>query len=105
MVILQLHNTMTSTPSTLRPGLPNSLSFRGKNVVMASHGRAPWYTPDGTVINAYVIGIAGGSSSGKVCWSLAELTADVCSACYLSSIEQHPHCAHLVARCILQGAH
>lgn len=42
------------------------MSFRGKNVVMASHGRAPWYTPDGKVMDAYVIGIAGGSSSGKV---------------------------------------
>lgn len=41
-------------------------SFRGKNVVMASRGRAPWYTPDGNVVPAYVIGIAGGSSSGKV---------------------------------------
>lgn len=38
----------------------------GKNVVMASRGRAPWYTPDGKVVPAYVIGIAGGSSSGKV---------------------------------------
>lgn len=38
----------------------------GKNVVMASRGRAPWYTPDGQVVPAYVIGIAGGSSSGKV---------------------------------------
>lgn len=33
---------------------------------MASHGRAPWYGPDGKVIEAYVIGIAGGSASGKV---------------------------------------
>lgn len=34
-------------------------------MVMASHGRAPWYTPDGKNIKAYVIGIAGGSASGK----------------------------------------
>ncbi|TXT09214.1 hypothetical protein VHUM_02688 [Vanrija humicola] len=38
---------------------------RAKNVVMASHGRAPWYTPDGKNVDAYVVGIAGGSSSGK----------------------------------------
>jgi hypothetical protein len=38
----------------------------GKNVVMASHGRAPWYGPDGHNVPAYVIGIAGGSASGKV---------------------------------------
>jgi hypothetical protein len=30
---------------------------KGKNTVMASHGRAPWYTPDGKSIDAYVIGI------------------------------------------------
>ncbi len=40
--------------------------MKNKNVVMASHGRAPWYGPDGKVIEAYVIGIAGGSASGKV---------------------------------------
>jgi len=39
-----------------------------KNVVMASHGRAPWYGPDGKNVEAYVIGIAGGSASGKVSW-------------------------------------
>ncbi|KAL7422385.1 Uridine kinase [Cryptotrichosporon argae] len=36
-----------------------------KNTVVASHGRAPWYGPDGRNVDAYVIGIAGGSSSGK----------------------------------------
>lgn len=35
-------------------------------MVMASHGRAPWYGPDGKNVEAYVIGIAGGSASGKV---------------------------------------
>ena len=28
--------------------------------------RAPWYTVDGTPLEAYVIAIAGGSASGKV---------------------------------------
>lgn len=37
-----------------------------KNVVVAAHGRAPWYGPDGKNVEAYVIGIAGGSASGKV---------------------------------------
>lgn len=34
------------------------------------HSRAPWYTIDGKPVSAYVIGIAGGSASGKVssCW-------------------------------------
>ncbi|KLT40937.1 uridine kinase [Cutaneotrichosporon oleaginosum] len=52
-------------PTPRRPSLSPHSSFRGKNVVMASRGRAPWYTPDGKAVPAYVIGIAGGSSSGK----------------------------------------
>ena len=46
-----------------------------KNVVMASHGRAPWYTPDGRNIPAYVIGIAGGSASGKTSVARSILSA------------------------------
>jgi Ni2+-binding GTPase involved in maturation of urease and hydrogenase len=48
---------------------------RGKNTVMASHGRAPWYTPDGRPVPAYVIGIAGGSASGKTSVARAILSA------------------------------
>ncbi|KAG7089550.1 hypothetical protein E1B28_011223 [Marasmius oreades] len=37
-----------------------------KNTVLVSHGRPPWYGLDGTRINdAFVIGVAGGSASGK----------------------------------------
>ncbi|KAI0926135.1 hypothetical protein AcW1_008379 [Taiwanofungus camphoratus] len=37
-----------------------------KNTVLKSHGRPPWYGEDGTRISdAFVIGIAGGSASGK----------------------------------------
>lgn len=50
-------------PRTAR--VPASTS-RGTNIVMASHGRSPWYDPDGKNVDAYVIGIAGGSASGKV---------------------------------------
>ena len=42
---------------------------------MASHGRAPWYTPDGRPVPAYVIGIAGGSASGKTSVARAILSA------------------------------
>ncbi|BEJ15613.1 hypothetical protein CspHIS471_0502180 [Cutaneotrichosporon sp. HIS471] len=52
-------------PRSRRSTTSPRASFRGKNVVMASRGRAPWYTPDGQSVPAYVIGIAGGSSSGK----------------------------------------
>ncbi|KAL6307459.1 armadillo/beta-catenin/plakoglobin [Sparassis latifolia] len=38
-----------------------------KNTVLKSHGRPPWYGEDGTrICDAFVIGIAGGSASGKV---------------------------------------
>ncbi|THV07396.1 armadillo/beta-catenin/plakoglobin [Dendrothele bispora CBS 962.96] len=37
-----------------------------KNIVLVSHGRPPWYGPDGERISdAFVIGVAGGSASGK----------------------------------------
>ncbi|KZT07622.1 armadillo/beta-catenin/plakoglobin [Laetiporus sulphureus 93-53] len=37
-----------------------------KNTVLKSHGRPPWYGEDGAPISdAFVIGIAGGSASGK----------------------------------------
>ncbi|KAF8340521.1 uncharacterized protein EI90DRAFT_3143886 [Cantharellus anzutake] len=37
-----------------------------KNIVLRSHGRFPWYTQDGQLISpAFVIGVAGGSASGK----------------------------------------
>jgi len=49
--------------------------LKGKNVVLTSHGRAPWYTPDGKPIEAYVIGIAGGSASGKTSVARAILSA------------------------------
>lgn len=44
-----------------------SQSFQTKkNTVLRSHGRPPWYGEDGLPINnAFVIGIAGGSASGK----------------------------------------
>ncbi|KAG1822020.1 armadillo beta-catenin plakoglobin [Suillus subaureus] len=37
-----------------------------KNILLKSHGRPPWYGEDGLPIcSAFVIGIAGGSASGK----------------------------------------
>jgi uridine kinase len=75
---------MTATPASATTaslaeataGTPAPLPVsRAKNVVMASHGRAPWYTPDGRGMDAYVIGIAGGSASGKV--SSGGVDADV----------------------------
>ncbi|KAL8279835.1 hypothetical protein RQP46_007685 [Phenoliferia psychrophenolica] len=43
---------------------PRSASLP-KNTVLAEAGRSPWYKADGTPLEAYVIGIAGGSASGK----------------------------------------
>ncbi|KAF9533822.1 armadillo/beta-catenin/plakoglobin [Crepidotus variabilis] len=37
-----------------------------KNTVLISHGRPPWYSEDGhRISDAFVIGVAGGSGSGK----------------------------------------
>ncbi|ODN85473.1 uridine kinase [Cryptococcus wingfieldii CBS 7118] len=46
-----------------------------KNQVLISHGRAPWYGPDGRNVEAYVVGIAGGSASGKTSVARAILSA------------------------------
>jgi hypothetical protein len=45
---------------------PSMDRFRKDEVLRQSHGRAPWYDMHGVPIDAYVIGIAGGSASGKV---------------------------------------
>jgi hypothetical protein len=61
------HSENAPGPSKPRaPGRAPAGSTRGTNMVMASHGRSPWYDPDGKNVDAYVIGIAGGSASGKV---------------------------------------
>ncbi|KAM0751561.1 armadillo beta-catenin plakoglobin [Meredithblackwellia eburnea MCA 4105] len=44
---------------------PPAASKMHKNMVLAEAGRAPWYRADGTPVEAYLIGIAGGSASGK----------------------------------------
>ncbi|WVN86166.1 uridine kinase [Cryptococcus depauperatus CBS 7841] len=51
------------------------LRQQDKNQVLISHGRAPWYGPDGKNVEAYVIGIAGGSASGKTSVARAILSA------------------------------
>ncbi|KAK7050952.1 Uridine kinase [Paramarasmius palmivorus] len=45
----------------------NTLSLNErKNTILNSHGRAPWYGQDGKrITDAFVIGVAGGSASGK----------------------------------------
>ncbi|KAJ7639864.1 armadillo/beta-catenin/plakoglobin [Mycena polygramma] len=47
--------------------LPGRISPQpAKNTVLVSHGRPPWYGEDGKRISdAFVVGIAGGSGSGK----------------------------------------
>jgi hypothetical protein len=61
---LPLHSYVHLIPIYQSMSVPQPT--KKKNVVMASHGRAPWYGPDGKNVEAYVIGIAGGSASGKV---------------------------------------
>ncbi|SNX82820.1 related to uridine kinase [Melanopsichium pennsylvanicum] len=38
---------------------------RSKTIVLTDAGRAPWYNSIGEPVSAYVVGIAGGSASGK----------------------------------------
>lgn len=40
-------------------------STRSKTIVLTDAGRAPWYNSVGEPVPAYVVGIAGGSASGK----------------------------------------
>ncbi|KAI0749410.1 armadillo/beta-catenin/plakoglobin [Daedaleopsis nitida] len=54
--------------NTLAPSSPRFefLLQAKKNTILKSHGRRPWYDEDGHAIgDAFVIGIAGGSASGK----------------------------------------
>lgn len=45
---------------------PSSTSTRyGKNVVLTEAGRSPWYDANGVPQHAYIVGVAGGSASGK----------------------------------------
>ncbi|VDC04789.1 unnamed protein product [Peniophora sp. CBMAI 1063] len=61
---------MLVTPEPSPTPSPRPDPFLGvkamKNTLLKSHGRPPWYGEDGLPIsNAFVVGIAGGSSSGK----------------------------------------
>ncbi|KAJ2080317.1 Uridine kinase, partial [Coemansia sp. S100] len=40
-------------------------SQQTSTLMLKSAGRPPWYAPDGKNLPAYVVGIAGGSASGK----------------------------------------
>ncbi len=52
------------TPSTplVRSSDAGTLS---KNIILTEAGKAAWYDESGQVVDAYIIGIAGGSASGK----------------------------------------
>jgi hypothetical protein len=85
---------------------------RAKNVVLASQGRGPWYTPDGKGVEAYVIGVAGGSGSGKVSaaertmrWKYRDTRAnnvDVGRAGDRQGAQPHPHRPHSEPGRVLQ---
>ncbi|GJN90267.1 hypothetical protein Rhopal_003268-T1 [Rhodotorula paludigena] len=44
---------------------PHSSRTLVKNTILTEAGRAPWYSKDGKPAQAYIIGIGGGSASGK----------------------------------------
>ncbi|GAA6019113.1 hypothetical protein JCM11491_002851 [Sporobolomyces phaffii] len=47
------------------PAAASSSSKLPKNTVLTEAGRSPWYGKDGKPVPAYIIGIGGGSASGK----------------------------------------
>ncbi|GAA6059752.1 hypothetical protein JCM10212_001960 [Sporobolomyces blumeae] len=53
---------MSPTSSSAGPSASKPLP---KNTIMTEAGRSPWYRKDGKPIPAYVIGVGGGSASGK----------------------------------------
>ncbi|KAH9945379.1 armadillo/beta-catenin/plakoglobin [Epithele typhae] len=66
--------TPSASPPLYRTGIPtrgpsphNETTLQAKkNTILKSHGRPPWYDEDGhATSDAFVIGIAGGSASGK----------------------------------------
>ncbi|PCH42248.1 armadillo/beta-catenin/plakoglobin [Wolfiporia cocos MD-104 SS10] len=71
----QVNDALLPETQTARPTLSRSATLltardvllqAKKNTVLKSHGRPPWYGEDGARISdAFVIGIAGGSASGK----------------------------------------
>ncbi|PWY98602.1 hypothetical protein BCV70DRAFT_201924 [Testicularia cyperi] len=55
-------SSTTSAPATKPKGASET---RSKTIVLTDAGRAPWYNAAGEPVPAYVVGIAGGSASGK----------------------------------------
>lgn len=63
MVVYFFLDSLPSLPHPYRR--PQVSSMDRKNLVVASTGRPPWYNAEGKSSHAYLIGIAGGSASGK----------------------------------------
>lgn len=58
--------SLGSATPTGNATLSNTIAAtRSKTIVLADAGRAPWYNSVGEPVPAYVVGIAGGSASGK----------------------------------------
>jgi uridine kinase len=56
--VIHPFDQLYSPPMTSEP-------VRKDEILLSSNGRPPWYTPTGKAVPSYVIGIAGGSASGK----------------------------------------
>ncbi|SPO23554.1 related to uridine kinase [Ustilago trichophora] len=54
-----------ATPTGKASGSGATAATRSKTIVLTDAGRAPWYNSVGEPVPAYVVGIAGGSASGK----------------------------------------
>lgn len=66
-----LHDTLGSSSvkdieAAMENGASGSSTTRlRKNAVLTETGRSPWYDANGIPQDAYVVGVAGGSASGK----------------------------------------
>lgn len=76
-------------------GSPYSVSLsqvRKDEILQHSHGRAPWYDMTGTPNQAYVIGIAGGSASGKVSFKVEQRFPDGFNCHFLDNFVLAENC-------------
>ncbi|PWN91234.1 uridine kinase [Acaromyces ingoldii] len=55
----------TALHGSQSPGGGTKPTTQTKNVVLTEAGRAPWYDANGRPLDAYIVGVAGGSASGK----------------------------------------
>ncbi|KAI0359972.1 armadillo/beta-catenin/plakoglobin [Trametes cingulata] len=96
-----------SVTNTLGLGRSEVLLQAKKNTILTSHGRPPWYDEDGHHLSdAFVIGIAGGSASGKthVARCIVQALGSIPTVVILSQASDHDPMRLLGASSIVQDS-